>query len=71
MGFFDFFKRQVATGVDVATEGRCDQCAYSRGMPMFIGSGVRNVFVCELSRRDDDCVRQVRPDEVCSRFKSN
>ena len=71
MGFFDFFKRQTVSGVDVAAKGRCDRCAYSREMPMFMGSGVRNVLICELSRRDDGCVRSVRPDEICLRFKSS
>ena len=71
MGFLDFFKSQPASGVDATTGGRCNQCVHCREMPMFMGGGMRNVLVCELSQREDGCIRSVRPDESCSRFKSN
>jgi len=71
MGVFDFFKGQQADGNDTSTGGWCDQCAYCREMPMFMGSGMRNVLICELSQRDDGFVRSVSPDESCSRFTSN
>ena len=70
MGVFDFFKGQQADGNDTTTGGRCDRCVYCREMPMFMGGSMRNVLVCELTRRDDGCVRSVRPDESCSRFTS-
>lgn len=69
MGVFDFLKNQTADGIDATTVGRCDRCAYCREVPMFMGGGMRNGLICELSRRDDGCVRSVRPDEFCVKFK--
>ena len=70
MGVFDFFKGQQVDGKDASAGRRCERCAYCREMPMFMGSGMQNVLVCELSQRDDGCVRSVRPDELCVKFKS-
>lgn len=50
--------------------GGCEQCLYCRSMSMFTGGGFQNVRICELSERDDGCVRVVRPDESCDKFKS-
>lgn len=68
MGFFDFFKN--ADG-QKATSGRCDRCVYCRKMPVLAGGGMQNVLVCDLSERDDGCVRSVRPDESCEKFRAN
>lgn len=70
MGLVDLFKASSSTKGGAPSSGRCDRCAFCRQMPMFSGNGWQNVLVCEMSQRADGCVRTVRPDETCPKFRA-